>query len=130
MSTPPIGSDGLRRYGNRNLRNERMEDKARCIESTSSDGWHFHQCARKRLDGGEYCGLHDPKRKAERRAKRGPTKYARECAARAARADLERRTVELLRELAGHCDYWQPSQGCGCSSCRTRALLAELEARK
>jgi hypothetical protein len=36
---------------------------------------------------GEYCGIHSPEKKAERAARRGPTRYERDCTARQNRED-------------------------------------------
>ncbi len=82
-----------------------------CAAVSDFTGFHWLACGRraKYNEGGKYyCGTHAPSRKAAIAAKRGPTLYERECAARekAAKelADLKAKAatvdslVGLLRE--------------------------------
>ena len=56
--------------------------KNHCIEQvTGFTGLHRMPCRNPKKHG-DYCGIHSPERKAARRAKRGPSRWERECAAR------------------------------------------------
>lgn len=46
-----------------------MLDPSRCSAEVF-DGWHFHQCNRKRVTTGGYCKQHDPEAVAKRWAAR------------------------------------------------------------
>ena len=53
-----------------------------CIKKVvDSTGYHFYPCANV-AKYGDYCGVHSPEKRAERAAKRGPSKWERECAMR------------------------------------------------
>lgn len=63
-------------------------------------GWQAYPCKKRALDGSDFCGTHDPQRKAERAAKRGPTKFEREfaeLARKAAEDEAMRSELESLR---------------------------------
>lgn len=65
-------------------------------------GFRHHPCGKNALPGGEYCGTHDPVRRAERQAKRGPTKFELECEERqrkAAQLETLRAEVAAFREM-------------------------------
>lgn len=109
-----------------------MSDEKRCKETVYIPGGPFrgNQCAN-RATVGDYCKIHDPERVAARRAAR-VAKWNAEWKARQeaetarlaaikAKADLERRTVALLSDLAGEAQ----SLGAHNLAERCRALLAE-----
>ncbi len=55
------------------------KEKKRCKERVySSYSFTGHPCSFNAKPGSDYCGHHDPKAKAARAAKRGPTKWERE----------------------------------------------------
>lgn len=54
----------------------------RCVEDiASAGGYQLFTCPNP-AKYGDYCGTHCPERRAARAAKRGPSKWERECAAR------------------------------------------------
>ena len=64
-----------------------------------SGGYHPYPCANP-AKYGDYCGQHSPEKRAERAAKRGPTKWERECAAR----KRYREALTSLREALAEFD--------------------------
>lgn len=90
------------------------EDPTRCDVSVSArDRWaRSHQCPNpfvtEYVEDGEkrrYCMTHDPEQKAKRDARRPPTRFERDCAARHRRRDTEnemRTALESIRD--GHSD--------------------------
>lgn len=78
-------------------------DVTRCRASVS-DGdrmMSWHQCHSKSKHDGKWCSIHRPGAAEERAAKRGPTQYERECAAREKRqkyAEGLEAEVERLRK--------------------------------
>lgn len=73
------------------------------------DGFRSYQCSRTAVTAAGYCRQHDPTLAKEREAKRGPTKFEREAAARTRlNAVLDRlgsltegEAAELVREARG-----------------------------
>ena len=70
-------------------------DATRCRASVW-DGFTHSQCAH-RAKYGDWCGVHDPDRAAARAAKRGPTRFEREHAARKARERSRKAELDGLR---------------------------------
>lgn len=123
----------------------RVSDERRCKgEIPAQGGFHFYRCRNKALPESSYCGLHDPTRRKEREAKRGPTKWQREIAAErekherlvsaenalAAEQEAHARTKALLRRVWGSvsCDTDScipaPREECICPVCM---LATEIE---
>lgn len=64
---------------------------------TDPGGWRVYQCSfRARYSDDRYCGNHDPDQEKARAAKRPPTQWERECAARA----KQRERIALLEAVA------------------------------
>ena len=80
-----------------------------CIEYVA-DSWGRDFRCDNRAKYGDYCGIHSPEQKAKRAAKRGPTQFERECAARKVRKRLldvvlmtARHAAERHPDLPGRC---------------------------
>lgn len=75
-----------------------MSDKKRCAGRVWDSGhWHSWQCTHPAKHG-DYCGQHSPEKKAERAARRGPSKFERESAMRQEYRDA---LDAVLREARG-----------------------------
>lgn len=73
-----------------------MVSEKKCQERVAnSGGWGFSPCGRRRIEGSEFCGIHDPARREERRRKRGPSQFDYELGAIRARDRVKIASLKL-----------------------------------
>lgn len=99
------------------------------------DGFGFLQCKYDAVDGGQFCGVHDPERKKARAAKRGPRKWERQLAVEMARAEAIKQDREDLAEALSLLRCAQSNWAPGCCHQpewdeRRAALLAKHKETK
>lgn len=118
------------------------------------NGFHFKECGRKAIGERGFCGIHDPVKREERAAKRGPTQFERdmdrirvehaervtlrtENTALRAALSAERASHEVTRKAAldvvsHEVMAWKWHRWCasGCVVCDLAVRLKELESRE
>jgi hypothetical protein len=73
--------------------------KKKCVERVHNDYGVGHHPCHNTAKFGEYCGVHDPEKRAERAAKRGPTQFERRWKAQKERQRRFDAVIDAARDI-------------------------------